>query len=124
MLNYKRYAAEFTGTFCLIFCGTGAVIVDQQTHGQIGHAGVSAVFGLIVIAMIYSLGETSGAHINPAVTIGFTLAGLFNKTQVLPYLIAQLMGAVLASCMLRLLFPTDIFLGSTLPSGSVWQSFY
>ncbi|MES2279742.1 MAG: aquaporin [Bacteroidota bacterium] len=123
MQNYKRYIAEFTGTFCLVFCGTGAVIVNHQSHGMIGHAGVSAAFGLIVIAMIYSFGSESGAHINPAVTIGFTIAGLFPKKLVLPYLLIQIAGAVTASAILKLLFPADITLGGTIPSGSMLQSF-
>jgi len=121
--KYRPFAAEFAGTFCLVFCGTGAVIVNQQTQGQIGHAGVSAVFGLIVMAMIYSFGETSGAHMNPAVTIGFTIAGLFNKNRVLSYISAQIAGALVASAFLKLLFPASLTLGGTIPSGSVWQSF-
>lgn len=122
-MNYKRYTAEFTGTFCLVFCGTSAIIVNQQTHGQIGHAGVSAVFGLIVMAMIYTFGDTSGAHLNPAVTLGFTLSGLFPKKLVMPYILAQIAGAFLASGVLKLLFPASAGLGCTIPSGSVWQSF-
>jgi aquaporin Z len=123
MQNYKRYIAEFAGTFCLVFCGTGAVIVNHQTQGLIGHAGVSAVFGLIVIAMIYSFGSESGAHINPAVTIGFTLAGLFPPKLVMPYILVQVAGAIVASGALKLLFPADAGLGGTIPSGSMLQSF-
>lgn len=123
MRNYRPYIAEFTGTFCLVFCGAGAVVVNQQTHGIIGHAGVSAVFGLIVIAMIYSFGSESGAHINPAVTVGFLVAGLFPRKRVLPYILAQVAGAVIACAVLKLLFPGNEYMGGTIPSGSVFQSF-
>jgi len=60
----KKYIAELTGTFALIFCGTGAVIIDQQTNGQVGHIGIAITFGLIVTAMIYAFGDKSGAHFN------------------------------------------------------------
>lgn len=123
MRNYKPYITELTGTFCLVFCGAGAVVVNQQTHGAIGHAGVSAVFGLIVIAMIYSFGSESRAHINPAVTIGFFIANLFPKALVLPYMMAQIAGAILACAVLKLLFPASEYLGGTVPSGSILQSF-
>lgn len=118
----KRLSAEFTGTFCLVFCGTGAAIVNQQTHGALGGAGVSVVFGLIVIAMIFSFCKTSGAHINPAVTVAFAIAGLHEWRRVFSYLLAQTMGALLASGLLKLLFPASETLGATLPSGTVWQS--
>jgi aquaporin Z len=75
------------------------------------------------MAMIYALGNISGAHINPAVTIAFTLAGRFNIREVLPYLVSQLLGAFLASVTLRLLFPSNETLGATLPSGTALQSF-
>lgn len=119
----NRYIAEGIGTFCLVFCGTGAVIVNQQTHGLLGQSGVSAAFGLIVIAMIYAFGKTSGAHINPAVSIGFAIAGLFPKKQLMPYILAQCAGAIIASAILKLLFPANVELGGTIPSGSIWQSF-
>ncbi len=70
----KRYIAEILGTFALVFCGTGAIIINQQTSGAITHVGIAITFGLIVMAMIYALGHISGAHLNPAVTIAFTLA--------------------------------------------------
>jgi aquaporin NIP len=119
----KRYIAEALGTFALVFCGTGAVIIDQQTRGAIGHAGVAATFGLIVMAMIYTFGDVSGAHINPAVTIAFSIAGLFKWKQVPPYIAAQLGGAFLASLLLKALFPANPTLGATLPAGSEMQSF-
>ena len=73
----KKYLAEGIGTFAIIFCGTGAIIVNGETGGVITHSGIAAVSGLIVAAMIYTLGEISGAHFNPAVTISFWLAKSF-----------------------------------------------
>jgi aquaporin Z len=119
----RRYIAEALGTFALVFCGTGAIIIDQQTGGIIGHAGVAATFGLIVTAMIYTFGELSGAHFNPAVTIAFSLARLFRWKDVAPYIIAQLIGALLASLLLKALFPSNPSLGATIPAGSDLQSF-
>ena len=85
--------------------------------------GIALTFGLIVLAMIYSLGDISGAHINPAVTIGFWAARRFESRQVLPYVVSQCAGAFLASTVLRLLFPANITLGATIPTGPLLQSF-
>src|SRR5476651_913148 len=120
----KKYLAEFARTFCMVFIGTGTVIMNHVTHGLVGQLGISLAFGLIVIAMIYVFGNISGAHINPAVTIAFTLAGTFKKEMLIPYIIAQCTGAITASGLLNLLFPADPNLGATLPSGSVWVSFF
>lgn len=119
----KRLLAEFLGTFALVFAGTGAIIVDQNTHGTIGHAGVALVFGLVVLAMIHTFGDVSGAHLNPAVTLGFAAAGRFPLADIPGYLLAQSGGAIAASTMLKFLFPTNLTLGATLPAGSVSQSF-
>ena len=119
----KKYIAELIGTFALVFCGTGAIIINQQTNGQVGHIGVAITFGLIVTSMIYAFGDKSGAHFNPAVTIAFSLANLFPKKQILPYIISQIIGAFIASAILKLLFPTNINLGATIPVGSNLQSF-
>lgn len=123
MPNINKYIAEFIGTFALVFCGTGAIVIDQQTNGNVTHVGIAITFGLIVMAMIYTLGDISGAHMNPAVTIAFTIAKRFQITQVLPYIISQLAGAFLASIILKYLFPTNETLGTTLPAGTEIQSF-
>jgi len=119
----KNYIAELTGTFALVFCGTGAMVIDQQTNGAVSHIGVAITFGLIVMGMIYALGNISGAHLNPAVSIAFALAKRFPIKQIVPYLISQIAGAVLASLTLKALFPTNELLGATIPAGSEMQSF-
>ncbi len=119
----KKLAAEFIGTFCLIFAGTGAIIIDQTSGGTVSHVGIALTFGLIVMAMIYSVGDISGAHLNPAVTLAFCAARRFEARLVAPYVFAQCAGALLASAILRVLFPTNLTLGATLPAGSAWQSF-
>jgi len=68
----KKSVSEILGTFALVFCGTGALVIDKVTGGAVSHVGVAVTFGLIVMAMIYALGEISGAHLNPAVSIAFT----------------------------------------------------
>jgi aquaporin Z len=119
----KKYIAETTGTFALVFCGTGAIIINQETNGAISHAGVAITFGLIVMTMIYTFGNISGAHLNPAVSIALALAKQFDLKVVPAYIMAQMSGAFLASLVLRFLFPNNEFLGSTLPSGLPMQSF-
>ena len=119
----KKYLSELLGTFAIVFFGTGAVVVNEQTGGTITHLGVALTFGLIVMAMIYTLGNVSGAHMNPAVTIAFTIARRFPPKLVLPYICSQLAGALLGSLLLHLLFPTNRQLGATLPSGTAMQSF-
>ncbi len=119
----KKYLAEIVGTFALVFCGTGAIIINQETAGLVSHAGIAFTFGLIVMVMIYALGPISGAHLNPAVTIAFTVARRFPAKQILPYLLSQAIGAFLASIILRFLFSNNELLGSTLPQGTDLQSF-
>jgi aquaporin NIP len=119
----RKLVAEAIGTYGLVFCGTGAIVIDQQTGGQVGHIGIAMTFGFIVLAMIYTFGEISGAHFNPAVTIGFWIAGRFEIQKIIPYIISQLVGAFLASLTLKLLFPANETLGTTLPAGSAMQSF-
>ena len=119
----KKLAAEFIGTWCLVFAGTGAIIINDISGGKISHLGIALTFGLIVLAMIYTLGEISGAHFNPAVTLGFWAARRFESALVLPYLCAQIAGATAASFTLRFLFPSHPTYGATIPSGSSTQSF-
>jgi aquaporin Z len=119
----KKYAAELIGTFALVFAGTGSIIIDEVSRGSVSRVGVALTFGLIVLAMIYTLGEIPGAHLNPAVTIGFWTSRRFATREVLPYIASQCAGALAASALLRLLFPENRLLGSTQPAGSAAQSF-
>jgi aquaporin Z len=118
----RKYFSELLGTFALVFAGTGAIVINDVAGGRVTHVGVALTFGLIVMAMIYTLGDVSGCHINPAATIAFWLARRFPARQVAPYIASQVAGALLASLLLRLLFvhPT---LGATLPGGTSLQSF-
>lgn len=122
-MNWKidnKFLAEFVGTFALVFFGTGAVIIGETYPGTIDHLGIGIAFGLVVMVMIYTFGPISGAHINPAVSIGFACTNRFDRKRLIPYCIAQLLGAIAASAMLRFSFPANEFLGATLPS-STWQ---
>ncbi len=118
----RRLTAEFLGTFAMVFAGTGAAIVNELT-GAVTHVGVAITFGLVVLALIYALGEVSGAHFNPAVTLGFVLARRFPPREAWPYIVAQLLGACSASACLALIFPESRKLGATIPAGAPWQSF-
>lgn len=119
----RKYLAEFIGTFILVLIGTGAVIVNQETGGSLGLVGISFAWGFIVSVLIYVFGPTSGTHINPAVTISLALGNLMPKKEVFGYILAQVLGAILASVTLKFLFPLNTSLGGTLPSGSIAQSF-
>lgn len=112
----QRLFAEFFGTFCLVFAGTGAIVVNQMSDGVVTHVGVALTFGLIVMAMIYALGDVSGAHLNPAVSIAFALAKRFAWGDVWKYGIAQLLGALAASGFVMVFAPSESRLGATMPS--------
>jgi aquaporin NIP len=120
----KKFFAELIGTFVLVLVGTGAIVVNQHTNGAVTHLGISATFGLIVTLMIYAFGKISGAHMNPAVTLAFAVNKNFRWKDVSPYVLAQIIGALLASFSLKLFFPANELLGATLPSGSAMQSFF
>jgi aquaporin Z len=119
----KLYLAELLGTFALVFAGTGAIVINDISGGTIGHIGIAATFGLVVMAMIQTFGDVSGAQFNPAVSLAFAVAGKLTWARLPGYVVAQCVGALLASGLLRFLFPTHELLGSTLPSGAVSQSF-
>lgn len=119
----KKYVAEIIGTFALVFAGTGAIVINDVSHGAITHVGIALTFGLVVMTMIYAVGHVSGAHLNPAVTCGFWLARRLPVTTAILYVVSQTAGAVLASGLLRLLFPDHATLGATLPKGPPWVSF-
>jgi aquaporin Z len=118
----QRFAAEAIGTFALVFAGTGAIVVNELSGGAVTHVGIALTFGLVVTAMIYAVGDVSGAHINPAVTLGFWLARRLPGRAVAPYVTSQLAGALTASLLVRGLFGNHAALGATLPSGSAAQS--
>jgi MIP family channel proteins len=120
-MNHSReLLAEFIGTFVLIFAGTGAVMVNTLSNGAITHLGISIIFGAVVTALIYSLGHISGAHFNPAVTLAFWSGGFFRRSLVLPYIVAQVLGAIAASSLLRISLGMVGNLGATIPRNGDW----
>lgn len=112
----NKYIGEYIGTFALVFAGTGAIIINDVSGGVITHLGVALVFGLIVMTMIYALGEISGAHFNPAVSFGFWLAKRLPVKELPLFVISQVLGALSASLLLRTIFPQHKTLGATLPN--------
>jgi len=119
----RAVVAELVATFALVFAGCGAIVIDDVSGGTVTHVGIGLTFGLVVMAMIYAVGDLSGAHLNPAVTVGFWLARRLPGPRVLPYVTAQVAGALIAALSLRLLFPDHDTLGATLPAGAASQSF-
>lgn len=118
----RKAIAEFFGTFSLVFAGTGAIVINDVSGGAITHVGIALTFGLIVLAMIYTLGDISGCHLNPAVTLAFFVAKRCDGKSVAPYIASQVAGALLASLTLKVMFPDHASLGATEPSGSPLQS--
>jgi aquaporin NIP len=119
----KRSIAELLGTFALVFAGTGAIVINDVSGGAVSHLGIALTFGLIVMSMIYTFGDISGAHLNPAVTLGFVTARRMRANEGMSYIVSQIIGAIAASLVLRLLFPDHATLGATVPTGSAAQSF-
>lgn len=113
--------AECIGTFILIFTGTGAIMVNKITEGTITHLGICFVFGGVVTAIIYSIGHISGAHINPAVTLAFWTSKILPANKVLPYIIGQFSGGILASILLRVILGNVAEMGATLPKITNWS---
>ena len=97
----KKYLAEFIGTFWLVFAGCGsALLAAAFPQVGIGLVGVSLAFGLTVLTIAYSFGHVSGAHLNPAVTLGLWAGGRFKSNEILPYILAQILGAIIAATVL------------------------
>lgn len=118
-----RLVAEFIGTFALVVVGCGAIVLDSHTGGAVTHPGVALAFGMVVMVTIYGLGDVSGAHINPAVSLGFWLSGSLQSREAMGYLLSQCAGALAASWLLRIIFPLHETLGATLPEigpGLAW----
>ena len=112
---WRKYLSEYLGTFALVFAGCGAIIINDLYGGVIGDVGIGIVFGLIIMTMIYTLGEVSGAHFNPAVSFGFCLAGKLPFNQFVSYVVSQCVGALSASFFLKFIFPGHKTFGATMP---------
>ena len=123
---FRKCLAEFIGTFAIVFGGCGAVAINQISDGAITHYGIATSFGLIVMTMIYATGHISGAHFNPAVTLGFAISRHFPPAQILPYILAQCIGALLGSWIHRVtlqpLIDKPLNYGVTLPVDGVWTT--
>ncbi|MBV9080721.1 MAG: aquaporin [Elusimicrobia bacterium] len=122
-MKFPKYVAEAVATFALVFCGTAAIAANEASRGAVTPVGISLVFGLVVLAMIYSVGHVSGAHMNPAVSLAFATVRRLPARELPFYWTAQAAGAFLASAVVRLVFPASRSLGMTLPSGPAAQSF-
>jgi len=117
--DVNKLLAEMVGTFALVFAGTGAIVADHLSGGAVTHPGIALTFGLVVMAVIYAVGDISGAHLNPAVTLGFFMAGRFGAGRIPGYLAAQFAGAMLASGLLWALLPSSPTLGATVPAAEL-----
>ncbi|MCR9094311.1 MAG: aquaporin [bacterium] len=122
-VRVRRLLAELLGTFGLVFAGCGAVVANDLSGGAVTHMGISIVFGAIVMMMVVAFGPISGAHINPAVTIAFWAAKEFEAREVVPFILAQCVGALAGAATLRGLYPEATTLGATLPIGGLGPAF-
>lgn len=112
----RRAAAEGFAAFALVFAGCGAIVANQHYHGSLGVLGVALAFGLVIMVMVYATGHLSGAHLNPAVTIAFTLTRHFGARDAVAYIAAQLVGAALGALLLLSIWPDQpAALGATVP---------
>jgi aquaporin Z len=114
-MDARRWIAECIGTFFLVLIGAGSAAVNAYSHGAVGQAGVALAFAFVITAMIYAVGHLSGAHLNPAVTVGFWSVSRFSGREVAPYAIAQCVGALVAAAILRAVLGTVGQVGATLP---------
>ncbi len=113
----RRSVAEGIAAFALVFAGCGAIVTNATRDGALGSTGIAAVFGLVIMVMIYATGHLSGAHINPAVTIAFTLTRHFPPRDAVAYVAAQLAGAIAGALLLLVAWPeAPASLGATVPS--------
>ncbi len=119
----KQMGSEAIGTFCLVFAGTGAIVANDVSDGSVTQVGIALTFGLVVLAMIYAVGDISGAHLNPAVTLAFVAARRLPHRSAITFIASQCLGAILASLLLRILFPMNLTLGATIPHGAPHQAF-
>ena len=122
-IGLRECLAEGLGTLFLVFCGTLAIVVNDWSHGAVTHVGIALAFGFAVIMVIQTFGDVSGAHVNPAVTLAFWAARRLPGSHVLPYMLSQCLGAIVASLLVLALFPAHETLGATLPAGHWAQSF-
>ncbi len=118
----KAYFGEFLGTAALVFVGCGSVAFHQETY-PIQQLGIAIAFGAIVTLMIFSFRKWSGTHINPAVTLAFLTLGKISIPKSIGYIVAQCLGALTGAFLIRMVYPSNEFLGASLPSGSVTESF-
>jgi aquaporin NIP len=113
----RRAGAEALATFALVFAGCGAIVANAEYDGTLGSVGVGLVFGLVIMVMVYATGHLSGAHINPAVTVAFTLSRHFPARDAVAYVAAQLAGALAGAMLLLAVWPDQpADLGATVPS--------
>jgi MIP family channel proteins len=120
----RRAAAEAIGAFTLVFAGCGAIVTEAEHPGALGVVGIAFVFGLVIMAMVYATGHLSGAHLNPAVTLAFTLTRHLPAREAASYIGAQLLGAIAAAALLLAIWPSEpAALGTTLPTVGAGSAF-